>query len=103
MAKIAQKAVWIGATLVALTLVSAILFDWGYLHGENGATRVAEIGGPFSLVGYHGKSVTDRDYLCKPTLVFFWFTHCPNLCPSPLLEIIHQLKKFGQRAAPLKF
>jgi len=98
MAKIAQKAVWIGATLVALTLVSAILFDWGYLHGENGATRVAEIGGPFSLVDHHGKSVTDRDYLGKPTLVFFGFTNCPNVCPSTLLEITDQLKELGPDA-----
>jgi len=98
MAKIAQKAVWIGATLVALTLVSAILFDWGYLHGENGATRAAEIGGPFSLVDHHGKSVTDRDYLGKPTLVFFGFTNCPNVCPSTLLEITDQLKELGPDA-----
>ena len=98
MAKIAQKAVWIGATLVALTLVSAILFDWGYLRGESEVAKAAEIGGPFSLVDHHGKSVTDRDYLGKPTLVFFGFTNCPNVCPSTLLEITDQLKELGPDA-----
>ena len=98
MGKIGQKAVWIAATLLALTLVSATLFDRGYLRGESGVAMVAEIGGPFSLVDHHGKSVTDRDYLGKPTLVFFGFTNCPNVCPSTLLEITDQLKELGPDA-----
>jgi len=98
MGKIGQKAVWIGATLLALTLVSATLFDRGYLRGGSGVAMVAEIGGPFSLVDHHGKSVTDRDYLGKPTLVFFGFTNCPNVCPSTLLEITDQLKELGPDA-----
>ena len=93
-----HHAVWIGATLVALILVSATLLGWVYLRDDGGVTKVAEIGGPFALVDHHGKSVTDRDYLGKPTLVFFGFTNCPNVCPSTLLEITNQLEELGPDA-----
>jgi protein SCO1/2 len=98
MRKIGQNAVRIGATLVALILVGASLFGWVYLRDDGGVPRVAEIGGPFALVDHHGKSVTDRDYLGKPTLVFFGFTNCPNVCPSTLLEITNQLEELGPDA-----
>ena len=98
MRKIGQNAVRIGAALVALILVSATLLGWVYLRDDGGVTKVAEIGGPFALVDHHGKSVTDRDYLGKPTLVFFGFTNCPNVCPSTLLEITNQLEELGPDA-----
>jgi protein SCO1/2 len=98
MRKIRQNAVWIGATLVALILVGAVLFGSNYLRDDRALPKVAEIGGPFSLVDHHGKSVTDRDYLGKPTLVFFGFTHCPNVCPTTLFEITNQLKELGPDA-----
>jgi protein SCO1 len=98
MGKIGQTAVRIGATLVVPILVGASLFGWAYLRDDGGLSRAAEIGGPFSLVDHHGKSVTDRDYLGKPTLVFFGFTNCPNVCPSTLLEITDQLKELGPDA-----
>ena len=98
MRKISRNAVWIGATLVALILVGAILLGWVYLRDDGGLPRVAEIGGPFALVDHHGKSVTDRDYLGKPALVFFGFTNCPNVCPATLLEMTNQLKDLAQDA-----
>ena len=97
MRKIGQNAVRIGATLVALVLAGAILFGWVY-RDDGGSSRAAEIGGPFALVDHHGKSVTDRDYLGKPALVFFGFTNCPNVCPSTLLEITNQLEELGPDA-----
>ena len=98
MRKIGQNAVRNGATLVSLILAGAILFGWVHLRDHGGLPRVDEIGGPFSLLDHHGKSVTDRDYLGKPTLVFFGFTNCPDVCPSTLLEITNQLKELGPDA-----
>ena len=95
MRKIVQKAVWIGAILVAMIVAGAILFDRVYLHNDGGSAMATEIGGPFSLVDHRVNSVTDRDYLGKPTLVFFGFTNCPDVCPGTLLEITNQLKELG--------
>jgi len=98
MRKIGQNAVWIGATLVALILVAATLFGWSYRSDDSRLPKRAEIGGPFSLVDHHGKPATDRDYLGKPTLVFFGFTHCPNVCPTTLFELSNQLEELGPDA-----
>jgi len=51
------------------------------------------IGGAFTLVDQNGKSVTDRDLLGKPTLVFFGFTHCPDVCPTTLFELSNRLQE----------
>lgn len=40
-----------------------------------------EIGGPFTLLDKTGKSVTDADVLTKPSLVYFGYTFCPDVCP----------------------
>jgi protein SCO1 len=39
------------------------------------------IGGPFELVDKSGKTVTDLDVITKPTLVYYGYTFCPDVCP----------------------
>lgn len=39
------------------------------------------IGGPFTLVDENGKTVTDKDVITKPTLIYFGYTYCPDVCP----------------------
>ena len=39
------------------------------------------IGGPFTLTDENGKTVTDADIITKPTLVYFGYTFCPDVCP----------------------
>lgn len=48
-----------------------------------GAAAVAgsTIGGPFELVSETGATVTDVDVITKPTLVYFGYTFCPDVCP----------------------
>jgi protein SCO1 len=58
----------------------------------------ARIGGPFALVDHRRRPVTDRDFLGKPTLVFFGFTHCPDVCPTTLYELSNLLGQFKSDA-----
>ncbi len=39
------------------------------------------IGGPFTLVNGDGETVTDIDVIEHPTLVYFGYTYCPDVCP----------------------
>ena len=59
----------------------------------------ALIGGPFTLTDHTGKRVTEKDYLGRPTLIFFGFTNCPDICPSGLQVISAALDKLGEKGA----
>ena len=62
------------------------------------SSGAALIGGPFSLVGADGKPVTDRDFRGRYMLIFFGFTHCPDICPAELQVIAQALDQLGDKA-----
>lgn len=45
------------------------------------AVAGASIGGPFELVNEDGVTMTDADLFTKPTLLYFGYTFCPDVCP----------------------
>lgn len=66
---------------------------------RDGASAVASaIGGPFTLTDQNGQQVSDRDLAGKPYLVFFGFTHCPDVCPTTLFDISEVLRSLGPDA-----
>lgn len=72
-----------------------------WLTGSNPAsigTARAAVGGPFSLTDQNGKPITDKDLRGKPFLVFFGFTHCPDICPTTLFDISEVMRKLGPDA-----
>jgi protein SCO1/2 len=56
------------------------------------------IGGPFELIDQDGKTVTAETMKGKPFLVFFGFTHCPDVCPTTLFEVSEVLRALGEDA-----
>lgn len=41
----------------------------------------SEIGGPFTLLSETGEQVTEADVIDGPTLIYFGYTYCPDVCP----------------------
>jgi protein SCO1/2 len=62
------------------------------------AQTSAAIGGPFALTDQNGQTVTDSTLKGRPSLVFFGFTHCPDVCPTTLFEISEILRSLGPDA-----
>ncbi|MGD9501063.1 MAG: SCO family protein [Methyloceanibacter sp.] len=58
----------------------------------------ALIGGPFALIDQNGKTVTDQDFRGRFMLVFFGFTHCPDICPAELQVMSQSLDALGAKA-----
>jgi protein SCO1/2 len=83
--------------LAALTIAAFVTLR------DSDAPPVASIGGPFTLTAANGQTVTDKDFRGEPTLVFFGYTHCPDVCPATLFEISEVLRALGpdKKAAAL--
>ncbi len=61
-----------------------------------GAPPPSAIGGAFALIDENGKAITHRDMLGRPWLVFFGFTHCPDICPTAAMEISQAFEALGK-------
>lgn len=59
-----------------------------------------EIGGPISLIDQTGERRTEADFKGKPSLVFFGFTYCPDVCPTTLVKISRALKRLEDTQRP---
>ncbi len=62
------------------------------------------IGGAFTLVDENGTAVTDRDVLTKPSLVYFGYTFCPDICPADMgrnVAAIDVLDEMGYDVTPV--
>jgi protein SCO1/2 len=63
-----------------------------------GAPAPVAIGGPFVLETGEGRKVSEADLRGAPFLVFFGYTHCPDICPTTLFQISEILRALGPDA-----
>ena len=84
----------IGAFSASL-VVGLVLMLW-VMGGLRHVTAPAAIGGPFQLTDQTGQTVTDKSMQGRPSLIFFGFTHCPDVCPTTLFEMSEVLKAMGE-------
>jgi protein SCO1 len=74
------------------------------LSACRGGQTAGTIGGPFQLVNGQGQTVTDAEVLNKPSLVYFGYTFCPDVCPldnARNAEAIDILEERGIDATPV--
>jgi protein SCO1/2 len=81
-----------GSLVIGLTLM---LWAFG---GLQHVTAAAAIGGPFQLTDQSGQTVTEKSLKGRPTLIFFGYTHCPDVCPTSLFEMSEVLRAMGKDA-----
>lgn len=86
----------IGAAFGAVLLA---LHDNGEGASAIETSGKALIGGPFTLVDQNGKTVTDADFRGRYLLVFFGYTHCPDICPAELQIMAGALDQLGSDKA----
>jgi protein SCO1/2 len=61
------------------------------------------IGGPFALQTADGKTVTEAALIGHPTLIYFGYTHCPDVCPTALAQVSDVLAKLPDKAVKVLF
>ncbi|MFT0860611.1 SCO family protein [Ancylobacter sp. G4_0304] len=88
--------------LFAAFLVGAAAIVAGALallpQPANKVAAPSAVGGPFELVDQDGQTVTQETFAGQPFLVFFGFTHCPDVCPTSLFEMSQAFEALGPDA-----
>ncbi len=56
----------------------------------------AKLGVPFELIDSNGNKITESAFVGSPTILFFGFTHCPNVCPIALHRLSLLIEKLGE-------
>jgi protein SCO1 len=84
----------------ALVLASGVLIGLAFrdnAKGVAGGPLGAAIGGDFSLIDQNGKPFTQANLQGKWNLVFFGYTHCPDICPTALNDLSLALDRLGDK------
>lgn len=96
-----RPGIYLLSAAVALSALGAVGYSLSKKPPERGPAQAAAIGGPFELTDHTGRQVSERDFRGKPTLIFFGFTYCPEVCPTTLHEITAWLGALGPEADKL--
>jgi protein SCO1/2 len=94
MNKIVRLLAVLAAFVAGATAIAAVVL----LAFPAAQTQPSAVGGPFRLVDQDGRRVSDADFRGKPFLVFFGFTHCPDICPTTLFDLSEVLRRLGPDA-----
>ena len=69
---------------------------------RNGQNReITALGGPFRLIDQSGRGVDEKVLVGKPTILFFGYTHCPDICPTRLYEMAQFVAMLGPEGGRL--
>ena len=87
----------ISAFVTGLVVFAGVfLYASGNFGGAGYGASV--IGGPFNFVDQNGQQITDADIKGRPFLVFFGYTHCPDMCPTTLFDVSEMMHALGKDA-----
>lgn len=101
----------IGAVVVAATFLLGSV--WFVMQGSGdddqfaqcrSSTVAGDLGGPFELVNAAGETVTDKDVITAPSLIYFGYTFCPDVCPLDVdrnASAIEILEERGTMVTPI--
>ena len=103
-----RLALWL-VVAVALFGLGALAMGWlgarnsGAVQAGSGLTPGGPLGGAFTLVDHKGEPVTEAVLRGKPSAVFFGYTHCPDICPTTLMEMAGWANSLGSEADKMRF
>ena len=95
--RLLRYGLWAAIAVLSLFLV------FTYVSSRFGSeTEGVKLGAPFNLTDQDGAPITQAAFEGHPTVLFFGFTHCPEVCPTTLFEMAGWLKELGDEGKDLR-
>jgi protein SCO1/2 len=91
-----QKKLLLPLIILAIGFVSLVGVALFIVSQPAEQRATANIGGPFQLVDQNGARVTEANYKGGPSIIFFGFTFCPDVCPTTLDTLGRTLDLLGR-------
>ncbi len=91
----------LAVALLVLVSLAGLAAYWATSSPER--PRASLIGGAFALQDGEGKTISDQTLRGRPFLVYFGYTHCPDVCPTELARISDVLTQMGDKSIPALF
>ncbi|MEM8838519.1 MAG: SCO family protein [Pseudomonadota bacterium] len=83
--------------------MGGVLYSGGFSGPEQATQQEAStIGGTFDLVDHTGTAINQDALLGSPSVIFFGFTHCPEICPTTLHDMAGWLEDLGPEGEAIK-
>jgi len=102
-AAVAAVAAVLGGVGLAIALGAETEEEFAQCRGSSIA-GAGDVGGPFELISETGETVTDETLITEPTLVYFGYTFCPDVCPFDAVrnaDAVALLEERGMQAQPI--
>lgn len=90
-----RRLIWIAGFLLAATLAGC---GQGAAKFHASDITGASFGRDFDLTDHNGQRRTLADFRGKVVVLFFGYTHCPDVCPTTLAELAEAMKQLGRDA-----
>jgi protein SCO1/2 len=102
MLKNVRIALWAACALPILALLAVAGLEFTQRTNGVGAYQASGIGGPFKLASSSGGELSSDDLKGAPFLVFFGYTHCPDVCPETVSDVSTWLDALGPEGKDVK-
>ena len=89
--------------LPALFITSIIITVIAFFTLQKSSHNLDRVDVNFSLETVNGDQFNQGKFLKKPSIVFFGFTHCPDVCPSSLQLLSNLIQDLGDDASKINF
>lgn len=101
MSQAALRIVLVALVISILTVVGATAWLVSEINSGTGSRTIftnVQIGGPFTLTDHTGNQVRNTDFHDRFMLIYFGYTHCPDVCPTELASMATALDILGPQA-----
>jgi protein SCO1 len=102
MLKRVRIVLWAACALPLLALLAVGGLELTHRTDGVGAFQASGIGGPFRLASSSGGELSSEDLKGKPFIVFFGYTHCPDICPTTVSDVTTWLDALGSQGKEIK-